>query len=178
MNCRWEKRRRSLRNHRGRMQEAASRSRASESACVAFCRGYGIDFGELHFHSPDNPQLSNSIAGFYSKKFFAQVDQNNFQLAAVAGIDHAGQRADSLQSQSGAILDERAEFRGKLESETGANGLDFAGRQFCCLQSRNIGGQIAEGASMRVAWLESRWVQLGEVYVDLHLSAFLQFRAF
>ena len=89
-----------------------------------------------------------------------EVGEDDLELAAVAGVDDAGEGGDAAEGEAAAIFDEGAVGGGKLEGETGADGLGGAGiadgRKGDGLGGEEIGGEIAEGADVGVAgsWAE------------------------
>ena len=149
-----------------------SRSRASKPAHVAFGGGDGIGLGELHFHLPDNTQLSNTITSIYSKGNLAKVNEDDFQLAAVAGIDHPCQSADAFQSQAGPVVDERAEFRGNSKASPVGMALISPGANSAASQAETSAAKSPKGPVRVVG--QGRRVELGNLYVTVRRSPSLR----
>ena len=84
-----------------------------------------------------------------------EVGEDDFELAAVAGIDDAGEGGDAAQGEAAAVFDEGTVGGGEFEGEAGADGLGGAGLadggEREGLGGEEVGGEVAEGTDVGVA---------------------------
>jgi hypothetical protein len=102
-----------------------------------------------------------------------EVGEDDFDLAAVAGVDDAGQGGEPAQGHAGTVFDQGAEAGGKGKREAGGDGDGFAGLERPGGDGMEVGGEIAEGAGVGVARKLGCGVQLLSLDDEGHNAVYL-----
>jgi len=99
----------------------------AEAGGVAGGFGQGGGFFEGGLDALDDAELGDAVAGGYGLGFWGQVGDDDFEFAAVAGVDDAGEGGDAAEGEAGTVFDEGPVGGGELEGEAGADGLRGTG---------------------------------------------------
>ncbi len=117
--------------------------------------GEGVGLFEQGLDAEDDAELGEAVAGGDGVWVGGEVGEDDLELAAVAGVDDAGEGGDAADGEAGAIFDECAVGGGEFEGEAGANGEGGAGLadrgEGDGFGGEEVGGEIAEGAGVGVA---------------------------
>lgn len=117
--------------------------------------GEGIGFFKGGLDALHHAELGDAVARGDEMGLVGEVGEDDFELAAIARVDHAGESGDAAQSKAAAVFDEGTMGRGKLKGEAGADGLGGAGLtdggEGEGFGGEQIGGKIAKGTDMGVA---------------------------
>lgn len=120
--------------------------------------------GEGGLDALNDPQLGDAVAGKDGVGDGCEIGEDYFDLAAVAGIDDAGQGGEASQCHAGPVFDEGTEVRGKAERDAGGDGDGFAGLEGPDGDGVEVGGEVAEGSGVGVAWK----LRVGVKLLDFH----------
>ena len=125
-----------------------------EASVAAWGFGEGVGLFEGGLDALDDAELGDAMAGGDGLGFGGEVGEDDLELAAVAGVDDAGEGGDAAQGEAGTVFDEGAVGGGQFEREAGADGLRaacLAGRgEGCGFGGEEVGGEVAEGAGVGV----------------------------
>ncbi len=129
----------------------AGRAEAGD-ATRGFGEGVGLFKGGLD--ALHHAELGDAVAGGDEVGLAGEIGEDDLELAAIAGIDDAGEGSDAAQGEAAAVLDEGAVGGGKFEREAGSDGLGGAGladgREGKGFGGEEVGGEIAKGTDVGV----------------------------
>lgn len=128
-----------------------SETGAAEACCSAWSFGESGDFFEVGFDALNDAELGDAVAGFDLGCGLAEVGNDDADLAAVAGIDDAGECGESSEGEAGTVFDERAVSGWEFKREAGGDGDGGSGRERSGFGGVEVGGEITVGASVGVA---------------------------
>jgi hypothetical protein len=103
----------------------------------------------------DDAELRDAVAGGDGLGLGCEVSEDDLELASIAGVDDTGECGDAADSQAGTVFYQSAVSAGQLDRYSGADGLRGAfltdRSERCGFGGEEIGGEVAEGASVSVA---------------------------
>lgn len=144
----------------------ASAAGGAEAGVAAGGFGEGVGFFEGGLDALDEAELGDAVAGGDEVGVAGEVGEDDFELAAVAWIDDAGEGGDAAEGETAAIFDQGSVGGGEFEGEAGADGLGGTGLadggEGEGFGGEEIGGEIAEGADVGV----TRKLRGGEQALD------------
>ena len=138
---------------------AADRSLLAAGGTEAFgsagSLGEGVGFGKDGLDALDDTELGDAMAGGDGLGFGGEIGENDFKLAAVAGINDAGEGGEAAQGETGAVFNQSAVSFGQFEGEPGGDCAGRAGfadrREHGGLRGEEIGGEVAIRSHVGVA---------------------------
>ena len=80
----------------------------AEAGDAAGSFGQSICLFKGGFDALDDAELGDAVAGRDEVRVEAEVGEDDFELAAVAGIDDAGERGEAAKGEAAAIFDQSA----------------------------------------------------------------------
>ena len=98
-----------------------------EASVAAWGFGEGVGLFEGGLDALDDAELGDAVAWGDGLRFGGEVGEDDLELAAVAGVDDAGEGGDAADGEAGAVFDEGSVGGGELEREAGADGDGAAG---------------------------------------------------
>jgi hypothetical protein len=127
----------------------------TEAGVVAWGFREHVGFFEVGLDALDDTELRDAMAGGDGLRFGGEIGEDDFELAAIAGVDDAGEGCDAAEGEAGAVFDEGAVGGRELEGKTGTNGKGAASLSGGCEDGRlggeEVCGEIAVGAGVSVA---------------------------
>lgn len=133
----------------------------------------GFSFDESGLKQGNDAELGDAGAGLKRDGCGGEVGEDHFELAAVAGINDAGEGVQAAQGKRGAIENQAAKIRREANSHASGDGEGLAGSEGVGGERMEVGGEIAVGAGVGVA----RELGVGVQALDLNLGHTLSLEA-